>query len=213
MSCPHVSGIAGLIKALHPDWSPAAIRSAMMTTAIDVDNMGESILNSSMAPATPFSYGAGHVWPSRSMNPGLVYDLGPDDYLGFLCALRYNATVMSMFNGVPYKCPEKAPKIQDLNYPSISVVNVTAAGTTVKRTVKNVGWPGKFKSVVREPAGIRVSVSPDVLEFGKKGEEKTFQVKFEIKNAKLAKDYTFGSLVWTNGKQFVRSPIVVQTAA
>ncbi|XP_051194322.1 subtilisin-like protease SBT5.3 [Lolium perenne] len=213
MSCPHVSGIVGLIKALHPGWSPAAVKSAIMTTAIDVDNKGESILNASFVPAGPFGHGAGHVWPSRAMNPGLVYDLGPEQYLDFLCSLKYNASVLAMFNGVPYKCPEKLPKLQDLNYPSITVVNVTATGTTVKRTVKNVGWPGIYKSLVHQPAGMHVTVSPDVMEFKKKGEEKTFEVRFEVKSAKLAKHYAFGSLVWTNGKQFVKSPIVVQTAA
>lgn len=35
MSCPHVSGIVGLLKTLHPNWSPAAIKSAIMTTGKD----------------------------------------------------------------------------------------------------------------------------------------------------------------------------------
>lgn len=32
MSCPHVAGIAAYIKTFHPDWSPSAIQSALMTT-------------------------------------------------------------------------------------------------------------------------------------------------------------------------------------
>ena len=38
MSCPHVSGIVGLLKTLNPKWSPAAIKSAIMTTGSIIYN-------------------------------------------------------------------------------------------------------------------------------------------------------------------------------
>ena len=32
MSCPHVSGMAAVLKSHYPSWSPSAIKSAIMTT-------------------------------------------------------------------------------------------------------------------------------------------------------------------------------------
>ncbi|MBA0701336.1 hypothetical protein Goari_022681, partial [Gossypium aridum] len=105
MSCPHVSGIVGLLKTRYPNWSPAAIKSAIMTSATTLDNANERILNASYIKAGPFSYGSGHIQPNLAMNPGLVYDLSTKDYLNFLCTLGYNDTLISAFSQDNYKCP------------------------------------------------------------------------------------------------------------
>ncbi|XP_019053161.1 PREDICTED: subtilisin-like protease SBT5.4 [Nelumbo nucifera] len=208
MSCPHVSGVAGLLKTLHPDWSPAAVKSAIMTTAGARDNIGEQILNSSHVEATPFSYGAGHVQPNRAMDPGLVYDLTVKDYLDFLCALGYNQTQIETFSDKPYTCPKSAT-LMDFNYPSITVPNLSGSAT-VTRTLKNVGTPGTYTASVDAPNGISVSVEPASLKFEKMGEEKTFRLTLKTNKADAAMDYVFGQLIWSDGLHYVRSPIVVK---
>ncbi|CAN6812385.1 unnamed protein product [Brassica oleracea] len=210
MSCPHVSGIAGLLKTRYPSWSPAAIRSAIMTTATTMDDIPGPILNSTYMKATPFSFGAGHVRPNLAVNPGLVYDSGIKDYLNFLCSLGYNASQISVFSGKNFACSSRKASLYNLNYPSITVPNLSSSKVTVSRTVKNVGRPSTYTVRVNNPEGVYVAVKPTSLNFTKVGEQKTFKVTIAKRKGKVAKGYVFGDLVWSDKKHRVRSPIVVK---
>ena len=57
MSSPHIAGAAMLLKALHPNWTPGQIKSAMMTEASDQAWSRRT----SPPPADPFDMGAGRV--------------------------------------------------------------------------------------------------------------------------------------------------------
>ncbi|KAK9267253.1 hypothetical protein L1049_009675 [Liquidambar formosana] len=211
MSCPHVAGIVGLLKTMHPEWSPSSIRSAIMTTARTRDNTRQSIVNGSLAVANPFNYGAGHIWPNRAMDPGLVYDLSINDYLNFLCTIGYNATQLSRFVDEPYTCPSNPADLTDFNYPSITVPNLSGK-VTVTRTLKNVGSPSIYTVDTDAPSGIRVKVEPERLKFDKVNQEKMFKVTLEAKEEDEEGDYVFGRLTWSDGQHHVRSPIVVKPA-
>ncbi|XP_057447242.1 subtilisin-like protease SBT1.7 [Lotus japonicus] len=205
MSCPHVSGIAALIKSAHPDWSPAAIRSALMTTAYSTYKNGNPLLDSATGkPATPFDFGAGHVDPVSALNPGLIYDLTVDDYLNFLCS-KYTSEEIQILARRKYLCHGK---IDNLNYPSFSVVfSDKVAQVKQMRTLTNVGAAGTYKvSVKIDTPGFKVTVQPEVLSFGV-NEKKSYTVTFIASGVKPQKTHGFGRLEWSNGKNVVGSPI------
>ncbi|WJX77280.1 hypothetical protein P8452_60602 [Trifolium repens] len=210
MSCPHVVGTAGLIKTLHPNWSPAAIKSAIMTTATTRDNTNRPITDTfENTLANPFAYGSGHIRPNNAIDPGLVYDLTIIDYLNFLCASGYNQQLISSLNfNMTFKC-SGSHSINDLNYPSITLPNLGLNVVNVTRTVTNVGPPSTYFVKAQLP-GYKISVVPNSLNFKKIGEKKTFQVSLQATNVTPRRKYQFGELKWSNGKHIVRSPITVR---
>jgi Fibronectin type-III domain len=164
--------------------------------------------DSNFQKATPFGYGSGHVRPNRAVDPGLIYDLSANDYLDFLCAIGYNSTQIATFSHT-YKCPETPIKIEKLNYPSIAVPNLSGK-LEITRRVKNVGAIGTYTVRVQEPRGVSVSVKPTKLKFDGLGEVKEYKVILEAQKGASTGDYVFGSLVWSDGKHNVRSPIAVK---
>ncbi|KAE8782213.1 Subtilisin-like protease [Hordeum vulgare] len=208
MATPHVSGVAALIKSIHPDWSPAAIKSAILTTSDIVNSTGGSILDEQHRKAGVYDRGAGHVNPARAADPGLVYDLSVTDYAGYICWLLGDSGLAAIVRNSSLTCA-KLPKVHDvqLNYPTITV-SATSTPFTVNRTVTNVG-PAKstFTAKVDAPRSLTVRVSPETLAFSKTGEKKTFSVS--VSGHGLGKEpYVEGSLSWVSEKHVVRSPIV-----
>lgn len=70
MAAPHVTGAAALLKQIHPNWSPADIKSALMSTATTDVWLDED----KTEPAGVLDRGAGRIDLTRAANPGLLFD-------------------------------------------------------------------------------------------------------------------------------------------
>ena len=76
MSSPHDAGAAALLKALHPDWTPAEIKSALMLTGYD-----GLLKEDKTTDADPFDIGAGRIQLELAGLTGLVMDESIDNYI------------------------------------------------------------------------------------------------------------------------------------
>ncbi|KAF9597723.1 hypothetical protein IFM89_021210 [Coptis chinensis] len=203
MACPHVTGAAAYVKTNHPAWSPAALKSALMTTASPTKNVDPS--------QREFSYGAGQINPVKAVDPGLVYDTSENDYVEMLCNINYSVDALKAITGRNVTCGQVEGDESLLNYPSmISYVNTKQPfHKYFPRKVTNVGSASStYKAIISEQPQLNITVTPSILTFKSMNEQQNFAVNitggvFET-NAVVS-----ASLTWSDGVHSVRSPIVV----
>lgn len=210
MSCPHISGLAALLKAAHPEWSPSAIKSALMTTAYTVDNTNSPLRDAADGSlSSPFAHGSGHVDPHKAISPGLVYDATPDDYIAFLCSLNYELDRIQVIVKRPnVTCARKFTDPGQLNYPSFSVLFGKSRVVRYTRVLTNVGAAGSaYQVAVDAPSTVTVTVKPSKLVFKNVGEKQRYTVTFVSKKNAVVGGNAFGSITWSNVEHQVKSPV------
>lgn len=193
MASPHVAGLGALVLGKNPTWSPAAVKSAMMTTAYPLKTATGGVETDVLA------VGAGHINPATVLSPGLVYDQNEDDYLSFI-----EGTGVAL--GIDGIEPVAA---KDTNVPSFALGNLTGR-TEVTRTVTAV-TPGIYRATSNVP-GVKVTVTPSILNFSAAGETRTFKVSFENQSAPFG-SFAAGSLTWSGQGKKVTSPVAVRPQA
>ena len=199
MSSPHVAGLAALFKDLHPDWSPMAIKSALMTTAYDV------LDGPNTNPLVIFRQGAGHVDPEQRgrSRPRVRLRL---ERLARL-PVRHAAACQLLHMRAGFRCystsaTSTAPRSRSATLP---------ASQTVTRTVTNVGATARPTSFVRHRRSASAPAWPGDIHAQPRPEAGP-QITITRTTAAL-NAYTGGQLTWTDGTHSVRIPMVVRPVA
>jgi len=218
MSSPHIAGMAALFKESNPSWSPAQIKSALMTTARqDITKEDGS------TPADPFDFGGGHASPVEAMDPGLLFDANYADYLAFLCGLNQESFV----EGTGTDCETLtangfSTEPSQLNLASIGIAELGST-ETVTRTVTNATEIASvYTATIEAPEGINVELvtfdadgnptEDNTLEVDALGKA-SFSLTFSKAETAIINEWKFGSITWTDAAgHIVRSPIAIKAA-
>ena len=153
MSSPHSAGASALVKAAHPSWTPAEIKSALMTSSLQ-----SVVKEDGVTPADAFDMGAGRIQVDRAVNPTLVFN---ETYANMVAA-----------GG------DTLHRI-DLNIPSIDATTMGGSITT-HRTAINVSRKNQtFHAQITAPAGVTITVNNGHPIKVHKGDSVTFPVTID----------------------------------
>ncbi len=193
MASPEVAGAAALLAQLAPGWSPAAIKSALMTSA---DR--RVVTEDGKTPAGPLDVGSGRIDPNRAATPGLVVDTPVADYVRYLKAQAPEA--------VPDETITPLAAV-DLNLPSVAFSRLTGAASTMRSFTSVDDRPQSWTVSVEAPAGLTGSVVPARFDIAP-GATQAVTLSLTLAGAR-PDTYTAGAIVLTNtaDRRTVRIPV------
>jgi subtilisin family serine protease len=181
MAAPHITGSAALVLALHPGWSPAEVKSALMLTA--TRNVVQA---DGSTAANPFDMGAGRVDLAGIVSPGLVMNV---------TQAQMDAVLTDSLHRI------------DLNEPSVYDAALPGSVTTT-RTVTNRESKSETFAVAAAatlPGGLTVSPSSFTV---KPGQSATLTITLNGSTGTVGQWY-FGQidLAQANGTHHVHLPV------
>lgn len=181
MSSPHSAGVSALVKAAHPSWTPAMIKSALMTSSVQT-----VIKEDGTTPATPFDRGAGSIRANRAVNPTLVFDE---------TAAHMAAAGADVLHRI------------DLNLASVDAPTMSGQISTT-RTAKNVSGQNQVLKVsTTAPAGASITVGTNNGNLNvKAGDAITFPITISAPN--LATGQYFGQITLDPQKAGATSVVI-----
>ncbi|HRD94799.1 MAG TPA: S8 family serine peptidase [Rubrivivax sp.] len=180
MAAPHVAGAAALLKQANPTWSPYAIKSALMTSALQ----SVKLVNGAVDP-NRWGYGAGHLNPNGALDTKLVFDSSNADHQAYFNNTKAGGSV---------------------NLASITRSDI-ALTATVQRTVTNKGNATVTYTTAASLPGFTIAVSPSQFTLAP-GASQSFAVTMTKTDSIQPEVWSFGELVF-NGSDgsSTRSPV------
>jgi subtilisin family serine protease len=177
MATPHVAGGAALLRALHADWTPMEIKSALMTTAMD-DGMRHDYVTTTPTPWEADEVGSGRIDLSRAALAGLTLD---ETYERFVAADPAGS----------------GADLKQLNLPALRNTACAVGGCSWTRTVTNRlpvagSWSTSYRSRYGDAA---VSVMPASFSL-QPGASQTLTITAQP-SATDSANFAFGALAFT----------------
>jgi hypothetical protein len=175
MASPQIAGGGALIRAIHPNWSPMEVQSAMLLTA----SLPNQRLPNGTTPATPDDVGSGMVDFRLAARAGFVLNVTDAQFSGANPAVNPAATrQLNLANMMNRSC------------------EVSCGWTrTVRNTRTNpVNWTVTFQN----PANVALSIDTPTFGFtGGLAETQTFRVTATIAPGTSLPANAFGRVIFT----------------